>query len=235
MANFFSQYLNTKSIIDLAKTNQLNNNLLIPIYIKDMIDMAQYNVEIGNKSITTKSYIELEEWTRYWGELTNDEKGGIKISNIQKKPKILQNTNFPFAFDLENLEKILSLDDTTAYMQEFLLDNLMQCEDKDEFYFLSNLLLSINFDVLSIPFVYNNTNNILQIKKNAFAISTNHLGLLAGEIDKKSNILNIKTLSQVCLKPLGKYLKNSYNTKLQVSNNISLLFNFRSSALSLKI
>ena len=238
MPSFLNQYFNTKSIFDLAKLNQLNNNLLIPIYVQKMVDMAKYNIRLGNKELTTKSFIELEEWTRYWGELSNDEKGSIKISNIQKKPSILQQEKFPLAFDLENLQTILSLDDSVGYMKGFILDNIVASSNREEFIFLSNLLLSIHFDVLSIPFIYNNTYNILQMKKNSFILTTNHLGLIRGVFDKDNKTLFIKVCSKICMKPI----KDSLQPKLkdieisfQVSDEISLLFEFKNNALNLNI
>lgn len=238
MPSFINQYLNTKSIFDLAKVNKLNNNLLIPIYVKKMVEMAKYNIRLGNRELTTKSFIELEEWTKYWGELSNDEKGSIKISNIQKKPSILQNDKFPLAFDLKNLQTILSLDDSIGYIKGFILDNIIASSNKEEFLFLSNLLLSIHFDVLSIPFIYNNTYNILQIKNNTFIITTNHLGLIKGVFNKDNKTLFVKVCSKVCIKPIEDSLKKELKNieiAFQISDEIDLLFEFKNNALNLNI
>ena len=238
MPSFINQYFNAKSIFDLAKVNKLNNNLLIPIHVQKMVDMAKYNIILGNKELTTKSFIELEEWTKYWGELSNDEKGSIKISNIQKKPSILQQKKFPLAFDLENLEKILSLDNSAEYIKGFILDNIILSSNKEEFLFLSNLLLSIHFDVLSIPFIYNNTYNILQMKNNSFIVTTNHLGLIRGIFDKEKKTLLIKVCSKICIKPIEESLKEKLEDielSFQISDEISLLFEFKNNALNLNI
>ena len=238
LPNFIDQYFNTKSIFDLAKTNKLNNNLLIPIHVQKMVEMAKYNIKLGNRELITKSFIELEEWTKYWGELSNDEQGSIKISNIQKKPSILQQEKFPIAFDLINLEKIFSLDDSIGYIKGFILDNIISSSNKDEFLFLSNLLLSMNFDVLSIPFIYNNTYNMLQMKKDVFVITTNHLGPIRGVFDDTNSTLFLKVCSKICIKPIEDTLKDKLgHIKLtfQVSNEIPLLFEFKNNALSLNI
>jgi hypothetical protein len=238
LPNFIDQYFNAKSIFDLAKVNKLNNNLLIPIYVQKMIDMAKYNIKLGNRDLTTKSFIELEEWTRYWGELSNDDKGNIKISNIQKKPSLLQQEKFPLAFDLLNLNKIFSLDDSIGYIKGFILDNIVLSSNKEEFLFLSNLLLSMHFDVLSIPFIYNNTYNILQMKNNIFIITTNHLGLIRGVFDKDKKTLFLKVCSNVCIKPIKDILSNKLKDielSFQISSDISLLFEFKNNALNLNI
>jgi hypothetical protein len=96
----------------------------------------------------------------------------------------------------------------------------------------------MHFDVLSIPFIYNNTYNILQMKNNIFIITTNHLGLIRGVFDKDKKTLFLKVCSNVCIKPIKDILSNKLKDielSFQISSDISLLFEFKNNALNLNI
>jgi len=237
-----NSFLNISNLIQLSKLNKINNTLLVPIKVKDMVAMGKYNIEIGNKKITTKSLIELEEWTKYWGELVNNTDGNIKISNIKKKPQLLQEDTFPLAFDLDNLSKIFQLPEPINYIKSVYLSSLEECRNEKDFLFLSNLLLSIHFDVVSIPFIYKNEYHMLQIKFNQknteFVMSSNHLGMIYGNIDDSKNSVLLMFFIEANIKTLSKNIKkkiNSIEINVRHSKKINFFFEFKKNALNIKI
>jgi hypothetical protein len=152
---------NTKSAIEF------NNRLPVSIEVLKKIDYTRYALKMGSREITTKSFKELELGSKYWGELHSNPKAqSMNLSNLHKKPPFLQKETLPVAIELDVLiKKVLTEKRPSAFIKEAILEKMTQTEDKDEFTFLTNLLLSMHHDILTIPFRVNEKYNLFQMRK----------------------------------------------------------------------
>jgi len=240
MKNFLNRFNDIEHITKMLKVTNFNNKLLIPIKILKKISSNKYKLLIGNKEISTTSYIDLTEGMKYWAELSDSKEGGIKLSSLKQQPDLLQIDKFPLSFELESIPKILKLNDPAQYMKTIILEALSDSDNKFEFEFLINLLSSIEQGVLTIPFTYNEKYNFVQLlpTKNilSFFITTNNLGTIKGNIinNKDNSSININTFFQNGYKYLSlelkKILSNDFaEININLEEQIETLFSFRQS------
>lgn len=238
MKDFLEHFNDIKYINNLLKTTRFNNQLLIPIKIIKKTDFDKYELLIGNKKISTTSHISLDEGASYWAELLPSKESHIQLSNLKKKPDILQLDKFPLAFELDSILEILKLDNPSEYIKQIALEGLSDSDTKNEFEFFMNLLSSIEQKVLSMPFIYNNRYNILQLapKKQSldFFITTNNLGIIKGNILKDNNnfILNISIFFKNGYDYVSSHIKNLISehflqVNIHLEDELYPLFSFR--------
>jgi hypothetical protein len=238
MKDFLDRFNDIHQMSKLLKTTQFNNHLLIPIKVIKKLDDKKYDLLIGNKEISTTSYIYLDEGIKYWAELSSSKEGGIKLSNLKKQPNILQIDEFPIYFELDSINKILCLDNPYSYIKDITLEALENSDNKFVFSFLINMLNSIEQKVLTIPFVYNNKYNFIQLSpsKNSlkFILTTNNLGILKGIINRHNDIYSLRISTsfsngyEYLLSEIKEYLE-PYFTKVDVTleDTLDTLFSFR--------
>ncbi|MBK1971492.1 hypothetical protein JG677_01065 [Campylobacter sp. TTU-622] len=137
-------------------------NPILPIQIEVLAKSGygHYTLLINNKKVQTKSMIELEVGVQYLVELYNDNGGIIEFKNLYKKPNI--------AFFEEGLSLITSLLEEEIDFKKFILQNLIECKDRQKYHILKEMLFASFENIYHIPFVFENKAALLQMKKDKF-------------------------------------------------------------------
>lgn len=245
------------NISSIQQINQLLNklgsvlefNAALPVEVKVLkqTDPLRYLLQIGTQTMKTRSNSQLEVGARYWAELASNKDGGILVQHLQKMPKLFQDP-LPFSFEFENMKKLLQSENASASVKEQLLQNLANAQSKEEFNFLTQMLLSVQHQTLSIPFRHHKHDAFLQLKKRSsrdkekyvldFYTVLHHLGELNGRLTlaNKEVYLNIEVMYES-----SKYILEKFVDKLNISNiSISktekahMLFDLKNSLLDVK-
>lgn len=240
-----------KILKDGSRTIEFNNRLPVSVQVLKKVDYTRYAIKLGNKEMTTKSLKELEIGAKYWGELANDPKSGmLNLSNLHKKPPFLQKEGaMPVAVEFEVLlKKVLSDDEPKKFVKEAIQEKMAQAQTREEFLYLTNLLFSLQQDVLSIPFKIKDKENFFQMKKrksadkNSFLIdfysTFNNLGELNGTIlyNNGDMILYLKTPYEATKRFLEGFVEDlHYFSKVIITKEeVGLLYEFSNQLLDIK-
>jgi hypothetical protein len=215
------------SIVGIQKTSQnsakeFNSTLPITIKVLSKSGPLRYLLQLGNIELSTKSLKELEIGSNYWGELNKNGKESIKLSKLIKKPTILQKP-FPISLEYDDITSLIKDSSSIKEFKQIVVDTLSNVINKNDFVFLTNILLGFHEGVVTIPYIYNNINNILQyrykkskqhnnktVQKIEFYTTFNNLGEIKGEIILNDNIskLSIYTSYQKVVDLLQKSTNN---------------------------
>lgn len=220
-------------------------NASLPMLIKVMAKLKGdlYLLQIGAQQIQTKSHKELIVGQRYWGEMGRSSLGHIALRNVIAQPKILESfAHAPLKFSLQDLEELGKNNDIFEGFKDFVADKLAQAQSKEEFLFLSNLLLGLKNGVLTL--VINQKDEILQLKKISknkirFSAIMPILGIIEGEIGvfKEGNTLDVKVLYESTKSVLEKNLSLLPHFKVSnivVDAHLKPLYEFRESLLDVR-
>lgn len=242
--------LNKLSVIEklsssLNKINQKDFNASLPIVIKVIAKTKgfHYLLEVGSVKIETKSQKELQIGQKYWANMSKSSVGAIMLSDLKKRPLILEKIqNFPLKFYFEDLKDIFK--DKNQEYKDFLLEKFVNSQNKDEFLNLGNLLLSLQKGVGTFIVNENGKNILIQTKKkdinrlDFYAIYPN-LGEIEGYIFFKNE--NLKTQIFVGYESIKKILENNLKTLKQfdeieiiLKKNITPFFEFQEKLLNIK-
>ncbi len=164
-------------ILNIAKIDSLLSNLktarfnsLLPMTI-DVLDKSKenlYMLKIGTKELSTKSTIDLEVGSKYWGLMKEDVSlNSLSLSQLLKKPKLLQaqRDNFLPQFTQTKLEELFSKENPKTELKMVLLDKLSQASTKNEFMTLTNMIAALNENVFTMVLKEGNQNTMFQFKK----------------------------------------------------------------------
>ncbi len=145
---------------------EFNATLPISLKVLQNINPLKYLMRVGNATIEVKSKSTLEVGSNYWAFMGKSSVGSIIISNLQKQPKIFDLKNIPLKFDAKILQEffIESKKPLESY-KGFLLERLSVAQSREEFLFFSNILFSLEHNVLSFPMQYENRDSFLQLKQ----------------------------------------------------------------------
>lgn len=155
-----------KEALAKAEVTRFNSNLPISIKVLRKMDGLFYKLQLGNKEFDTRSLKQLDIGAKYWGDFNKSKEGIINISNLLKKPNILQKNQLFLQFNEKALTELLSSKDPRGIYKSLLLDQLSKAGSKAEFVQLSNMLLAFQEGVVTIPYRENSIESILQYKKN---------------------------------------------------------------------
>ena len=142
-------------------------NASLPVILKVLTQSknGEYLLQLGRSQIATKSAIKLEIGKSYWANMQKNEANQIVLSNLIKNPKIMENLQsapLKFSFsDLAELQK--NPKDFVNELREFLLKELVLCENKKDFSELSKTLLCLSQGVLSLVISDENKEHLLQM------------------------------------------------------------------------
>ena len=142
--------------------NQFNNSLPVEIEVLKKIDYIRYLLKLGRKELSTKSYRDLEIGSKYLAQLSNNQEEAITLSNMQKIPQFLQ-TDLALKVEFTILKSILSNKLPITFFKKSIIDALKESNNKNEFKFLIKLLLSLEQNILTIPFIISNTLAIIYL------------------------------------------------------------------------
>lgn len=220
-----------QKIANLAQNLKVSSpttyNAALPMLIKVLAQTKgdTYLLQVGSKQIQSKSHKELFIGQKYWGEMGKSSLGHITLRNLIPQPNILESfSKAPLQFSLQDLQELGEQKDIFEGFKDFLSQKLATSQSKEEFLFLSNLLLGLKSGVLSLAIT--EKNEILQMKKIGantmrFSAIMPSLGIIEGEISitKGGNALSLKVMYE--------------STKALLEKNLSLLKGFRLSKITL--
>lgn len=156
---------------------EFNALLPVKIEVKHQINPIKFLIQLGNREIETKSYIPLKIGKKYLAQI-KEGKYSIKISNLKEYPKIL-----------EILKKIDLKDKILSPQKNEIMHNLANANNKNEFIFWMNILLSLQQKIYHI-IINEKKKALIQLKykKNSvkFYAVFEHLGEIEGILFQNS-------------------------------------------------
>ncbi|WP_107696207.1 hypothetical protein [Campylobacter concisus] len=150
----------------IAKNSQaplvaINSSLPLSILVSQKIGFNRYILNFANKNLNTKSAKELNVGSRYWGEVQSQGEN-IVIKNLYEKPRILDED--VLADGLNLIENLIE-NENLSWFYDYLFKSLSEAKTKDEMKVLAKMLFALQENVVHIPFIYNGTNGVFQLKK----------------------------------------------------------------------
>lgn len=197
-----------------TKGRSTTYNASLPMLIRVLAQLKgdTYLLQVGTQQIQSRSQKELIVGQRYWGEMSKSSLGQITLCNLTPQPKIIESFhNAPLKFSLQDLYALGERGDVLESVSDFVAHKLTQAQSREEFLFLSNLLLGTKDGILS--FVIGEKEDILQCKKVAknkirFSAIMPSLGIIEGEIGvfQEGNTLVLKVMYESTKEILQKNL-----------------------------
>ncbi len=227
----------SQNITKIAQNKEFNNTLptLLKILSKEGKDL--YSIKLGNLAQQTKSLKELQVGARYFANISKSSVGTTLISNLTPYPEHLNNLeSSPLRFKYNELKSLLESKDFPKEYKDFLAQQFIHANNKNDFFFYGNMLLALQKNIYSFTIDENGRNKILQIKtKNnsnylEFYALFPSLGNISGMVyyDKDKGMgLNLNTHFKSVKNLLERNLDSLHNFKLInicVQDNIPPLF-----------
>ncbi|MCW1360086.1 hypothetical protein [Campylobacter sp. CCS1377] len=135
-------------------------NSTLPIHIK-VLEKSGYNnytLLLNHKKIQTKSLIDLDEQSEYLAELYTTKEGILQFKNLYKKPEISY-----FAQGLDLIVRLLEYD---LDFKNYILEQLINCNEKQDFLVYKEMLFASLEGIYHIPFIYEDKKCLFQLKFN---------------------------------------------------------------------
>jgi hypothetical protein len=167
----------------LNMPTEFNASLPITIEVKKQINPIRYILKLGKKEVETKSYSPLEIGGKYKAQI-NQTDNKIEIKNLKKIPNIFNKFPNSIKYGIDDLLKDDPLKSPDKY-KTFLMKNLAQANNQQEFVFYSQMLLALNQEVYHL-FINDEKKSLIQLKpkkkKLKFYGFFENLGGIGGEI-----------------------------------------------------
>ena len=166
-----SQIVNIAKIETLLanlKTTRFNSVLPVTIDVLEKGDKNQYMLKIGNKELQTKSAMDLDVGSKYWGVMKEDVKHNApSLSQLLKKPKLLQmqRKNFLPELNSTKLQELITKENPKSEMKAALLERLSTAVSKNEFMTLTNMIAALNENVFTMVLKEGEQSTMFQFKK----------------------------------------------------------------------
>jgi hypothetical protein len=170
MIGQIAQIAKIENLLANLKTARFNAVLPVTIDVlkKSEKNANEYQLQIGNKEIMTKSAKELDVGAKYWGVMKEDKDlGTLNLSQLLKKPKLLQmqRKNFLPELNDKTLQNLISKENPKAELKSVLLEKLSQSVTKNEFMTLTNMISALNENVFTMVLKEDNQSTMFQFKK----------------------------------------------------------------------
>lgn len=220
-------------------------NATLPMLIKVLARLKNdsYLLQVGSKQIESKSHKELLVGGKYWGEMGKSSLGHITLRNLILQPKILESfQHAPLQFQIQDLQDLGKQEDIFDGFRDFVSSKLAQAQTKEEFLFLSNLLLGLKNGVMNL--VISEKDEILQIKRSGvntlrFSAIMPALGIIEGDITllRSGNTLSLKVMYESTKNLLEKNLhslKGFVVSKITLDSALTPLYEFKQTLLDVR-
>jgi hypothetical protein len=170
MISQITQIAKIENLLANLKTARFNAVLPVTIDVlkKSEKNANEYQLQIGNKEIMTKSAKELDVGAKYWGVMKEDKDlGTLNLSQLLKKPKLLQmqRKNFLPELNDKTLQNLISKENPKAELKSVLLEKLSQAVTKNEFMTLTNMISALEHNVFTMVMKEDNQSTMFQFKK----------------------------------------------------------------------
>ena len=136
----------------------LNASLPISIKVAEKTGYNRYNLQMGNKILSTKSMKSLDVDGEYWGEIASGTEN-IVIRNLFKKPSLA----YAAPDGLALVERLIS-EPNLSWFYEYIFNGLSAADSRETFENLTQILLALQKNIINIPFVYNGVKGVFQMK-----------------------------------------------------------------------
>lgn len=151
-----------------TSAKQFNASLPVSLEVMERTHSMRYMLKVGNTALETKSLKELQIGMKYWAHMGKSSAGSILLSNLIPQPALWSNLS-KSAWRLSSKEMESLLDSSGANpwdkLRALLGERLSMAENRGEFLFLGNLLLSLQQKVLTLPLRYENEkDSLLQMR-----------------------------------------------------------------------
>ena len=226
--------------------HKINSTLPIKIEVVSKLYGIKYMLKLGNVETETKSLKDLQVGMNYWGVMKKSSGNSIMLSNLTPQPKILEFARF-FDMDFRDLQKIMSdsSGDIFKNLKNEIMTKLAGSNDRNEFWFWTNVLISMQQGVVTLPFRYEDKEFLMQLKKRYakdvldFYATFPNLGEVEGMIKafNKELFLELKVQFpsvKALLQRESKELEGVTLTKIVVDDKIKPLYEFNNTLLDLK-
>lgn len=250
MINQIQNIAKIQEILNKSNKTEFNSTLPIAIKVLKKTSSLHYMLQIGKQQMETKSMQELMIGGKYWAEMKTSKHNTILISNLVPQPKLALQTPF-FMFTMEQVSQLLTQEKKPAEnLKNFVMERLSTTTDKNEFSFLSNMLLSLQQHVLTIPFFFEDRFGYAQFKKKQsesskqkaleFYALFQNLGSLEGkilELDNEELALYLKTpfpKTKAFLESELDKLRGFSEVHINIEKEIKPFYEFSDSLLDLK-
>lgn len=238
MSFFLSQLT---SLTKLLATNPNEVKALVKLVSVDVLKSlgeAKYTVLVDNKTLTAQSEKPLAEGVKYWSQLTQPKNSHAQLLHPQKMPQQLENIqNSNIRYSLKELQTLIISPKPETILKQNLLENLSNAQTKEQFSNASNLLLSLQNNIFTIPMYHENRFAILQFKKRYnkkskttqldFYAALEFLGPISGVVTLEDGCIDVSL--HVAFSTTKIFLENdmenfSYNVNISLIEDIQPLY-----------
>ncbi len=234
-------------LVNIVKLTSLSPNKvrqiikLLTIDVLKSLSDDKYLINLNGKEVIANSNEKLDINSRYWAQMQMKSDELPVLFKLTKYPAVIKELqNLPISFNIQGLYDILKDVKSFQNIKDTLLKYLPTTTSKHDFLYISNLLLSLTHNVLTIPLQFQQTLSFFQMKKRYnkkskkneinFYAALSSLGPISGTIfllqDKV--IINLKVIFSITKLFLEKNLQElHYKIIISIQNNIIPLYNFK--------
>jgi hypothetical protein len=218
---------------------------LLSVDVTKSLGDGKYLLENSSTKVIASSDKPLLEGGKYWLELASKHNEMPLITKFLQQPTMLKEfANIPLKFDTKELHELLSGKKTIESFKMDLLEHLSNASNKEDFTQISNLILSLIQNTLTIPLTFQHYFGVFQMKKRYnktskksqldFYASLAKLGPISGTVMLLEDEILIDldvafTTTKLFLEENLKDIR--YKTTLHVSENIQALYQFHSNSI----
>ncbi|OQX74171.1 MAG: hypothetical protein B6D59_03375 [Campylobacteraceae bacterium 4484_4] len=166
MITQIAQIARVEALLAKLQTTRFNALLPVTIEVRQKEGPQNYLLKIGTKEISTKTLLDLDVGSRYWGVMKEDRTTGVlNLSRLLKQPSLLKKAAFLPRFEAPQLMEFLSKEHPKAEMKTLLLHQLAQSGSKSEFLTLTNMIAALNENLFTMVLQNEGQKTIVQFRK----------------------------------------------------------------------
>jgi cysteinyl-tRNA synthetase len=239
MSFSISQLSNILKLASSSPAEAKNLIKLLSVDVNKSLEDGNYILKTpNNKELTAYSQKPLQEGSKYWMKLGTKAQESTVVTKFILQPALLKEMqNSPLRFDVKELHELLSGKKTLDSFKNQLTEHLANATSKEDFTQLSNLMLSLMQNTLTLPLVYEQFLGVFQMKKRYnkkikksqldFYAALNKLGPISGTVmDLEDGVaIHLDVAFMATKLFLEEHLKDiKYKVTLHVSDDIEPLF-----------
>lgn len=231
------------AILKMATTSPKEMAKIVKLLSVDVLKNlgdGKYRVAIERREFDATSKEKNLQKATYWANVTQESQTKLDISHAKIKPPLFEQMKlFDFKFDQEKIKQLLNDHMEIKNFTDELFEKLSSADTKEEFVTTSNILLSINQNVLTLPLFFEKYYGYFQIKKRYnksqeknyidFYAALKNLGPIEGVITLDGTVVHshVRVLfehTKKILDDLKDELKFGKNMKIELVDDISPIY-----------
>lgn len=223
------------------RVEHFNSTLPILLKVLQKTKPNEYLLEVGKRTLKSKSHKELKVGSEYYAVMRNTSAGHMMLTSLKSLPTLSQT---PLLLDLKSFEEVLKKAHTEE-LKEFGIEGMLKAKSKEEFSAFGFFLMGLQKNILSFMLEdKENQRHYLQIKRGRdclefFAFYAN-FGAIIGKVFKKEQKVHLELQVQFesvaeFLRSYQKDLRGIGEIRIGVVSEIKPLFVMQDALLDLKI